>query len=349
MSQDNQRRHKRPPTLTGLGRAPARVSAAPPPPPEPATERGAVRRWIHGALFDNLGLKFLSMVLAITVFLLVNTDKDREISARVGVSYTLPDDKVLVSDRLDEVRVSIKGPWRRLRKFDERELDRINLDLRRAPSGDLPITPDMIHLPSGLTVESISPRTVHVAFDRRVEKLVEVSPQIAGRPQHGYVISEVKAVPATMKVRGAESALSALSSIRTQEVSVDNRAESFIIDTDAVPPDGVEIVGTPQVVLHVTIDEELVTRKLPGIVVAVRGDGIDPSKWAVTPGQVEVTLTGALLAVEKAKSTLAPVVKVAGDGKAKDVDVTLEGVPPGIGVKVSPERVHVAPVRPAPQ
>ena len=39
-----------------------------------------VRRWIHGALFDNLGLKFLSMVLAVTVFLLVNTDKDREIT-----------------------------------------------------------------------------------------------------------------------------------------------------------------------------------------------------------------------------------------------------------------------------
>ncbi len=349
MSENNQRRHKRPPTLTGLGRAPARVTAAPPP-PEPSSERGAVRRWIHGALFDNLGLKFLSMVLAITVFLLVNTDKDREISARVGVSYTLPDDKVLVSDRLDEVRVTIKGPWNRLRKFDERELDRINLDLRRAPSGDIPITPDMVHLPSGLTVESISPRTVHVAFDRRVEKLVEVAPQIAGRPQHGYVISEVKAVPATMKVRGAESALSPLSSIRTQEVSVDNRAESFIVDTDAVPPDGVEIVGTPQVVLHVTIDEELVTRKLPGIVVAVRGDGIDPSKWAVTPGQVEVTLTGALLAVEKAKATLAPVVKVSpNDAKPRDVDVTLEGVPPGIGVKLSPERVHVAPVRAAPQ
>ena len=50
----------------------------------------------------------------------------------------------------------------------------------------------MIHLPSGLTITSISPRTVRVAFDRRVEKLVEVSPQLAGRPQHGYVVAEVE-------------------------------------------------------------------------------------------------------------------------------------------------------------
>src|SRR5262249_46258741 len=60
----------------------------------PPVDTSPVRRWIRGALFDNLGLKFLSMVLAITVFLLVNTGKDRQISARVGVSYMLPDDKV---------------------------------------------------------------------------------------------------------------------------------------------------------------------------------------------------------------------------------------------------------------
>ena len=349
MTQDNQRRHKRPPTLTGLGRAPARISAAPPVEPEPTEKGGAVRRWIRGALLDNLGLKFLSMVLAITVFLLVNTDRDREISTRVGVSYTLPDDKVLVSERLDEVLVTIRGPWRRLRKFDTRELDRINLDLRRAPSGDVPITPDMIHLPSGLTVEAIQPRSVRVAWDRRVPRVVEVQPQVTGTPQHGYVVAEVKAVPATIKVRGAEGMVKALPSVMTERVSLDGRAESFIAQTDAVPPDGVEVDGSPQVQVHVTIDEELVTRKLPGIVVAVRGDNVDPTKWQVTPGQVEVTLTGALLAVEKAKATMSATVKLsANDTKPHDVDVSIEGLPPGIGVKLWPERVRVTPVKAAP-
>src|SRR6476661_2640412 len=165
------RRRKRPDTLSQLGRSPARTTISPPPPRDDGPERGALRRWIHSALFDNVGLKFLSIVLAITVFLLVNTDRDREISTRVGVSYTLPDDKVLISEKLDEVRITIKGPWRRLRKFDERELERVNLDLRRAPSGDFPITPDLVHLPSGLSLESISPRVMRVAWDRRIDKV----------------------------------------------------------------------------------------------------------------------------------------------------------------------------------
>lgn len=338
-------------TLGSLGRSPARTSRipllSPSPRGEPPRERGGVRRWLRGALLENLGLKFLSLVLAATVFLLVNTDKDREITARVGVSYAMPGDKVLVSDRVDEVRVTVKGPWQRLRKFDDREVERINVDLRHAPAGDVVLTPDMIHLPSGLNVTSISPRTLHVAFDRRVSKVVEVSPQVSGRPEHGFVVTEAKPVPATMRVRGAESTLRALSTVHTREVSFDGRAEAFVAETEAVPPDGVEIEGSPVVLLHVMIDEELVTRKLPGQKVGLRGDGVDPARWQATPAYVEVTLTGTLLAVEKARAAIVPVARFTGgvDSRTREVDVVVEGLPPGIGQTVSPERVKVAPVR----
>jgi YbbR domain-containing protein len=339
---------KRPDTIGNLGRAPARSPMPEPRHPEHPHERHGIRKFIHEALFENLGLKFLSLVLAITVFLLVNTDRDREISARVGVSYMLPDDKVLVSDKLDEVRISVKGPWQRLRRFDERELDRINLDLRRAQSGDVYITPDMITVPSGLRVTSISPRTIRVAFDRRVEKLVEIVPQLVGRPMHGYVVSETKLMPTTIKVRGAERTLKALSSVRTREVSVDGRAETFTEDTEILTPDDVEPATTAKVLVQVVIDEELVTRKLPGQVVRVTGEGIDPARWQVSPAQVEITLTGTLLAVEKAKAALTPVVKTsANDTRPREIAVSVEGLPPGVGVRISPERVKIGPMKPA--
>jgi len=342
---------KRSETIGSYGRAPARrpPASTPKTPVEHPPERGGLRRFLHGAFFENMGLKALSLILAITVFLLVNTDRDREITARVGVSYTLPDDRVLVSERLDEVRITIKGRWQRLRKFDERSLDRINMDLRRAPSGEVPITEDMFDLPSGLSITSISPKSVRVLFDRRVEKIVEVTPQLAGRPMHGYFVSEVKPTPATVRVRGAAGTLAALSAVRTREVSVEGRTESFTADTDVVPPDGVEAVTTAPIALQVVIDEELVTRKLPGLVVNVAGDGVDPAKWNISPAQVEISLTGTVLAIEKAKTALAPVGRLsAKDTQAREVAVSSEGLPPGIGVKISPERVKVSPIRPAP-
>lgn len=343
-------------TIGTLGRAPARQSKtpagqpplkrAPPPPPE----KGGLRRWLRGAFLDNLGLKFVSIVLAATVFLLVNDDKDREITVRVGVLYVLPEDRVLISERIDDVRVTLRGPWRRLRNFDERELSRISLDLRTTPTGEIAFTSDMIQAPSGLTIAQISPRSMRVAFDKRSERTVDVAPIVTGRPQHGYVMVEIKAAPATVRVRGAESLLAALSSVRTREVSLEGRTDGFSASTVLVPPNGVELIASDQVEVQVHIDQELVTRRMPGVPVAAKGDGVDLSRWTLRPAQVEITLTGALLAVERAKDLMRPIVRlVASDKAGRDAEVMIEGLPPGVGVRISPERVKLVPVVPAPK
>jgi YbbR domain-containing protein len=324
-----------------------RSQAAGAPAADPPLERGAVRRWIRGALLDNIGIKLLSLVLAATVFLLVNTDKEREVRVRAFLEYKYPADKVLISDRLDEVMVTIKGPWRRLRAFDERELDRITLDLSSAPTGEVPITNDMVNLPPGLSVVSISPRAVRVAFDKRIEKTVEVMPVTAGRPQRGYIVTEQKVVPPAVRVRGGERLLAALTSIRTHEVSVQSRTESFHTQIDLAPPVGVEIAPGLRVTVDVRIDEELVTRRLPDLPIAIRGEGVDPAKWRLEPAEVEITLTGALLAIDNVRSKVAAYVKLTpADARAREAEVTIEGIPPGVGKRISPERVKVVPVKP---
>ncbi|MBA3457850.1 MAG: hypothetical protein H0T42_32505 [Deltaproteobacteria bacterium] len=344
-------------TIGTLGRAPARQSKTHPsqpgprpnktPDPTPAP-KGGVRRWLRGAFLDNIGLKFLSIVLAATVFLLVNDDKDREITVRVGVLYVLPEDRVLVSERIDDVRVTLRGPWRRLRNFDERELSRISLDLRNAPTGEIAFTSDMIQAPSGLTIAQISPRSMRVAFDKRTEKTVDVAPIVAGHPQHGYMVVEIKAAPSTVRIRGAETLLAALSSVRTREVGLEGRTDGFVAATALVPPDGIELIGSDQAEVQVQIDEELVTRRLPGVPVGVIGDGVDLTRWSVTPAQVEITLTGALLAVEKARDLMRPVVRLLpADKLGRAAEVMIQGLPPGVGVRISPERVKLLPGIPA--
>ena len=330
---------------TGRSRPPPTKTPAPPP-----HDKGSVRRWLRGAFLDNIGLKFLSIVLAATVFLLVNDDKDREITVRVGVLYVLPEDRVLVSERIDEIRVTLRGPWRRLRNFDERELSRISLDLRNTPTGEIAFTSDMIQAPSGLTIAQISPRSMRVAFDKRTEKTVDVSPIVAGHPLHGYVVAEIKAEPASVRVRGAESLLAALSSVRTREVSLEGRMDGFVASTVLVPPDGIELTGSDRVEVQVQIDEELVTRRMPGLPVEISGTGVDLTRWTIAPSQVEITLTGALLAVEKARDMMRPVVRLLPNDKAaRDAEVTIEGLPPGVGVRISPERVKLTPVAPPPK
>lgn len=347
-------------TIGNLGRVPARTIGAgsrpttptpprplpPTPTPDPRRDRdGGVWRWIQGALFENLGLKFLSMVLAVTVFLLVTTDKDKEITVRVGIDYVAhPPDKVPVGEPLDEVRVTFKGASRVLKRIDERELSRIPVDMRKHPRGEVTLDANMLaDLPSGVSVTAFSPRTIRIAYDNRIEKPVEVIPALTGRPQHGYVIAETRLTPATVSVRGPESRLATLTAIRTADIAVDRRTENFDAEVGLAPPDWVTVDPRVKVSVAVRIEEDLDTRKLPGLGIGVRGD--DAAKWAIAPAQVDVILTGALLALEKAKDQLKPHVKVTPGDNRREAEVLIEGLPPGVGVRLSPERVKITPVR----
>ena len=309
------------------------------PPPPPWGSR--LLSFLREAALTNLGLKLLSLILALTVFLLVNSDRDREITLHVGVSYTLPEDKVLVSERLPEVRVTVRGPWRLLRRFDEREVDRVNLDLTRASGGDVPITTDMVRVPSGLSVVSISPRSFRAAFEKRADKTVPVTVAASGRPLHGYTVGTVTVTPATTVVRGAQGVIAATSAVRGRDVRVDGHSDSFEIETELLPPEGVEVEPGNRAMVRVEIKEELVTRKLGPLVVELKGEGVDLTRFATKPAQVEVTLTGALLAVEHAiAGGIHPQVKVTA-GAAGEQPVVVDEALPGVGLTITPAKVRL--------
>jgi YbbR domain-containing protein len=338
-----------PPPKGGKGNAP-KGSKPQPSPTKPHNDvvlvtrpRRTVAQVIKAAFVENLGLKLLSAILALTLYLLINTDREREITARVGVSYALPEDRVLVSERLDEVRVTIRGPWRRLRRFDERELDRVNLDLRTTTSSEVVLTKELVTVPTGLTVTSISPRSLRVAFEKRVEKKVEISPTVSGQPDHGFSIAEVKVEPASVTVRGPEGAMRTLSMIRTRELRLDGHNATFASNVELLAPEGVELQGGSTVVAHVRVEEQLATQRLAAVPITVVADGVEPSRVKTAVSKVDVTLTGPVLDIERSRTSVKARIKIgaADIGKTRDVAIELEGVPAGVGVRLSPESVKV--------
>lgn len=289
----------------------------------------------------NFGLKLLSLILALTVYLLVNSDRDREIQIKVGVAYSNnPPDKVLVSERLTSVNVTVRGPWRRLRRFDEREVEPVTIDLARESAGEVPISKELVRLPSGLTVVSVTPRSFRVAFEKLIEKTLTVDVQTGGRTLHGYIVKTVTVTPPAVVARGAQGMITALAKLPAAEVRVDGRSDSFEVETEIAPPDGVNLDGGRRVVVRVEIKEELVDRTIPQLPVLLLGDGVDLTRYSARPAQVQVVLTGALLAVERAIDAGVVVQAKVVPGQAEAV-VTAETAVPGVGVKIDPPRVRV--------
>lgn len=296
---------------------------------------------LHDGVVVNLGLKLLSLILALTVYLLVNSDRDREIKLNVDVLYKEPEDKVLVSERPEKLNVVVRGPWRRLRHFDEREVEPVKFDLSQMSAGEVTISNDMVRVPGGLAVVAVSPRSFRVAFEKKVEKTVAVAVSTMGRTLHGYAVKSVTVTPATVAARGAQGVIAALSTLPGREVRVDGRSDSFEAETALLPPDGVVLDGQVRASVRVEIKEELVNRPLGQLPVQLRADGFDLTRYSTRPAQVEVTLTGALLAVERAiEAGVNPQARLT-PGQQGELTVTVDTAVPGVGIKINPPRVKL--------
>jgi hypothetical protein len=326
-------------------------------------------QWLRSAFLDNLPIKFIAFVLALTVFILVHSDKDQEVSAHVKIAYTMPEDRVLVSERVDQVRVTVKGSWRHIRRFNEDSVDPIRLDLRRFKGGELPLGADLFRIPPGLTIQAISPEALDFEFDALLRREVPLQATLVGKPARGYGVSEaivrrlgctygLNAACRSAVIEGAAREVEDTDMVPTEEVSLAGRSADFEAPVRArLPRDHVWVVGSPDLVVEVTVVEQLTARDLGALKVRPRqaagGASVESAAVVIEPPEVQVTLRGARLAVEGVDpGAIEPVVGVvqgdATSGRDRKAPVIVEGVPRGVAVEVHPREVTVKSARGAP-
>ncbi|HYU14966.1 MAG TPA: CdaR family protein, partial [Candidatus Acidoferrum sp.] len=199
------------------------MAAMVPPPPDPASDRfrplsAALLGWLRSAFLDNVLLKALSLILAVTVFILVHGDDQAVAGGTVFVNYKLPKDRVLVSERVDQVRITVKGSPRRIKRFHREEVEPINIDLNNMTKGEIFFQPDMIELPEGLELVSITPASLRVQFEDRAVKEVPVVVDTAGSPGRGFKVESMTARPGRVRISGAASLVAETRSVRTAEL-----------------------------------------------------------------------------------------------------------------------------------
>lgn len=309
--------------------------------------RGRIRQ----AFFLNPWLKLVSLVLAVALFFLVNADRDAIIGVNVDVSYQLPENRVLVSEPVHQVRLSIRGPWRRIKRFDEREIGAITLDLSNMRSGPYTFPEDVVDLPEDLTLLSINPPTINLAFEPRMQKTVPVKANVVGEPARGYEVQRVSPKPSQVTIRGAESQVENTEAVLTRELRLDGRSESFTevlpLEPPRTEPRGlVEIADRTPVEVEVVLAPQMGTRVLAGVPVEiVAGEGVSAAvgeRFTTEPATVDVVLHGPLLMIEGFDGKVKAQVTVHEEdspARAREADVQLRDVPAGVGTEVRPATV----------
>ncbi|HZZ82963.1 MAG TPA: hypothetical protein VFE30_00340 [Anaeromyxobacteraceae bacterium] len=108
---------------------------------------------------SDLRLWLLSLLMAVALLLVVRGERRVSYAFWVPLEARLPRGMVTADPLPSELKVSLNGPWARLRSLDAAEMGPVLIDLSRTGPGPISwyVRADSLHLPAGVHVESIHP------------------------------------------------------------------------------------------------------------------------------------------------------------------------------------------------
>lgn len=156
-------------------------------------------------VFHNFGLKFLSLILATGLWFMISRDEQpAEVAVRAPIVFQhVPADLEISSESVPEAQIRVRGPERVIRQLRANEVQaEIDLASVKPQERTFDLTPQQVRRPRELAVVQIVPSQLHLAFDTRLTREVEVHPRVTGVFAEGEQIVRVDADPARITITG---------------------------------------------------------------------------------------------------------------------------------------------------
>jgi YbbR domain-containing protein len=281
---------------------------------------------VHSFFTEHVGLKLLSLVLALLLWFVIAGEAASEMGLRVPLELrNVPADLELTGDTVDAVEVRVRASAGIIHALNPGDVS-AQIDLAGSTEGEriVHLSADSIRVPFGVRVVRIAPSILTLNFERTLQKVVPVRPRVVGRPADGYEIAELVSEPPEVRISGPKSRVQETESAFTEPISVDAVKDSVSEEVSLGLEDPLlRIQGTPRVRVSARIREVHETRTLDDVAVEPRG-----AEARLSPGVVRLVLTGPASQLRRMRP---------GDVKAY---VDLAGAAPG---ERRPVAVEIAP------
>ncbi len=209
---------------------------------------------------ENLGLKALAILIAITLWAVVFGTKTIEISKDVPFEVTTSEDQGLEDVLPDKITFRLSGPKAFLTSITNRIEEPIRVNLKEMKPGliNYRIYSDAIKLPLGVKVQSINPTVIPIRIEEQKRKLVNIELQLIGKEKLGDRLVRAEVLPPQVRIRGPKNRIAAITSLKTFPIEIGNLQHttifpltfdfrSFGVELDSVLPElSVEVQGRGQ-------------------------------------------------------------------------------------------------------
>lgn len=184
----------------------------------------------------NIGLKVISLLLAVVVWAVVSAPRsgrivERALSASVSL-VGMSGDFVIVTPTTIPEKVSIRVRGRKpdLDALTSRTLE-ATVDLRwLQQSGEATITlrPHVFNVPQEVEVVSIEPSQFRFRVEELRQRAVAIRPALVGDVPDGYVVGELTVNPDRALVSGPASQILAMEEVGTERIIMTGRTATFV-------------------------------------------------------------------------------------------------------------------------
>src|SRR5258708_3146348 len=163
------------------------------------------RSFFQRIFVHNIGLKLVSLLLAIGLWTVVSRDPIAEVEMRVPIEFhNLPDNLEIDSASFTEAQIRVRGPERVIHRLQAADLH-AEIDLASVQPGErtFDLTSRQVRVPQDLEVVQIIPGQFHLSFDNRETRTVEVRPRVTGNFANGMRVKQVTADPSSAMITGS--------------------------------------------------------------------------------------------------------------------------------------------------
>ncbi|MGB2607082.1 MAG: CdaR family protein [Candidatus Sulfotelmatobacter sp.] len=218
---------------------------------------GFFRRWV----LHNFWLKVLSLLIATGLWLAISPDQElAEVAVRVPIEFQhVPAHLEISSITIPEAQIRIRGPERLIRDLRSADIH-AELELGDAVPGErtFDLTAKQIRHDRELHVVQVVPGQVHLSFDTRLTREVEIHPRVTGNFIEGEQIGKVMVDPERVSITGPRHHVEMVDAATTDPVDASGTRTQATFVTNVYVPDAlVQVVQSTPVRVTVIMEKSV--------------------------------------------------------------------------------------------
>ena len=218
-----------------------------------------MRDFLRRYVLHNLGLKLISLGLAVGLWLAVARDPMAEVAVNVPIEFrNMPANLEISAESIPTAQIRLRGPERIVHQLRSSDVY-VGIELGNLKPGErtFDLTDHQIHRPAGLEVVQVVPSQVHFEFDDRLIRRVPVQPRVVGSFASGYQMGQVLADPALVTISGPKKHVEAVEAATTDPVDVSGTMNRAAFSRHAYVADPLVQVSDPSQVRVTVIMEKI--------------------------------------------------------------------------------------------